>query len=344
MHSGTGGTASSSGSGGSTSGGGGGSDCTSTTSLDHCGACNQPCDPQNANGATCETGSCSYGSCWAGFGDCDGDEANGCETDLGTDIDHCGECEHLCVDDLANVMGAACTNGVCDYTDCAPMFADCDGNTTNGCEEPANTMQNCGGCGVACAPQNVSGPINCNSGVCDYGSCLAPFDDCDGDANNGCEIDTSSDTAHCGGCNSPCVSPETCNGGTCGTGCFSTSDVVQQGTQPIQSTRCDSVTGGGFTCINPTITYGNVTTGVPSQHGNNNYPLWCQQLGCSGFVSVNYGNRSYTAPWGKLFWTIGYDDNNTPHWCDWQDGLWYNQTLDDHPAPDGNAIVSITCN
>ncbi len=340
---GSGGQTSTSGSGGSTSGSGGGSECTSTNTLDHCGACNQPCDPDHATDPSCDNGTCTYGNCVSGFDDCDGDESNGCETEVTSHIDNCGACEEVCLDALANVMGALCTNGSCDYTDCAPLFADCDDNRQNGCELPANTMQDCGGCGLVCAPQNVSGPVNCTNAECDYGTCLPPFDDCDSDANNGCEIDTSSDNANCGTCGNPCVSPETCAGGICAAGCFSTSDVVQQGTQYNQSTRCDAVSNGGYTCTNPTITYGNVTTGVPAQHSNNNLALWCQQLGCSSFVSVTYGNRSYTAPWGKLFWCSGYDENN-PHWCDWQDGYWYNQSLGNHPSPDGNAIVSITCN
>jgi hypothetical protein len=66
-----------------------------------------------------------------------------------------------------------------------------------------DTLENCGECGVECAPANASG-ATCATGVCQYTSCIAPFDDCDGDADNGCEADLSSDPLHCSACNAGC--------------------------------------------------------------------------------------------------------------------------------------------
>ena len=128
-------------------------------------------------------------------------------------------------------------------------------------------------------------------------------------------------------------------------GCFRVSDVQQNGPQKPQFTSCQSIANNGYTCINPLVRYGNVPDGVPAQHSNDDFATWCQQLGCKGYVanSVVYGNRSYNAPFGKLFWCSGYDEPAVK-WCDWQDGYWYNQSLDYHPAEDGLAIVSITCN
>lgn len=125
-------------------------------------------------------------------------------------------------------------------------------------------------------------------------------------------------------------------------GCFRVADVQQVGPN-MQFTSCQSIANNGFTCNNPLIRYGNVPDGIPAQHGNDDFPAWCKQLGCKGFVNVTYGNRDYTKPYGKLFWCSGYDEN-TPHWCDWQDGFWLNQQLDYHPAQDGQAITQITCN
>jgi hypothetical protein len=104
------------------------------------------------------------------------------------------------------------------------------------------------------------------------------------------------------------------------------------------------VTNNGFTCVNPLIRYGNVPDGVPAMHVNDDFPTWCKQLGCKGYVanSVQYGTRSFLAPFGKLFWCTGYDEA-APKWCDWQDGTWYNQQLDYHTASN-DAITSITCN
>ncbi len=45
--------------------------------------------------------------CPSGTGDCDGDTSNGCETDLTTDAEHCGACDHDC-------LGGACVASMCE--------------------------------------------------------------------------------------------------------------------------------------------------------------------------------------------------------------------------------------
>jgi hypothetical protein len=45
----------------------------------HCGTCGTVCNPQHTTGAGCVQGTCGYGTCAAGFFDCDGDPTNGCE-------------------------------------------------------------------------------------------------------------------------------------------------------------------------------------------------------------------------------------------------------------------------
>ncbi len=54
-----------------------------------------PCDLANAD-ATCSEGACSIGGCADGYDDCDDKPGNGCEIDLTSDIDNCGECGHEC--------------------------------------------------------------------------------------------------------------------------------------------------------------------------------------------------------------------------------------------------------
>jgi hypothetical protein len=49
----------------------------------------------------------SPGACVAGFADCNGDPADGCETSLQTDGAHCGACDRSC-------LGQACSAGLCD--------------------------------------------------------------------------------------------------------------------------------------------------------------------------------------------------------------------------------------
>ena len=130
--------------------------------------------------------------------------------------------------------------------------------------------------------------------------------------------------------------------GVCAPGKFATSFCLQVGTKS-QYTRCSSVADGGKTCINPEIKYGNVPGGVPAQHPGTDFPKWCQQLGFAGWSGqVSYGNRPCLSPKGKLFGWTGYDEPGW-HWCDWQDGVWYNQALNYQQCNDGAEITSITC-
>ena len=105
-----------------------------------------------------------------------------------------------------------------------------------------------------------------------------------------------------------------------------------------QYTRCGSLADNGNTCIDPEIKYGTVEGGLPKQHSGNNYNTWCQQLGAQGFTTYATGSRSGYA----LFGCSSYDESIW-HWCDWQDGYWYNQNLDSFQTS-SDYITSITCN
>ncbi|HKU41732.1 MAG TPA: hypothetical protein VJR89_26425 [Polyangiales bacterium] len=77
------------------------------TSTSHCGACGEACS--NAHGTTsCAAGSCAP-LCSSGWGDCDTDTKNGCETALNT-VGNCGMCGRICP---ANGGTAVCSSGVC---------------------------------------------------------------------------------------------------------------------------------------------------------------------------------------------------------------------------------------
>jgi len=184
------------------------------TDAAHCGNCATNCVSKilNATGVLCNNGGCDYASCNMGFADCDGNRANGCEVNLNTDVAHCGTCNTNCNTNVVNANGVACNgSGVCTYTiGCsAPNFADCDGNKANGCEVNTNTdTTHCGSCSTNCNTTvvNANG-IACNgSGICTYtGSCSAAnFADCDGNKANGCEVNTNTDTTHCGSCTTNC--------------------------------------------------------------------------------------------------------------------------------------------
>ncbi|MBL8680772.1 MAG: hypothetical protein JNK05_16455 [Myxococcales bacterium] len=124
----------------------------------HCGACGRPCSFPNAT-ASCVGGACVLGTCNSGFANCDGNPANGCETNTQTSADNCGGCGRVCA--LANAM-AACSAGACVLGPCVPNFGNCDGIPANGCEQSLRTLFHCGECGQFC------GDLPCGTeGRCD---------------------------------------------------------------------------------------------------------------------------------------------------------------------------------
>ena len=150
----------------------------------NCGTCGYVC----AIGQQCNQGACvldtdggDAGACGPGFGDCDGDVTNGCETYLGSNENNCGACGQVCAG------GQVCVNGACgsawDGGACGQGFGDCDGDVTNGCETYLMfDKNNCGACGVACA-----GTEACVSGVCTVPATDAGPATCDVFTNDGCQ-------------------------------------------------------------------------------------------------------------------------------------------------------------
>ncbi len=96
----------------------------------NCGACGTTCALPRASGF-CTGGNCRVGTCDPGFGDCDYQSPNGCETDVLTDENHCGGCARRCV-----LFGAraACVDGRCAVASCLSGYSDCDRMAANGCE------------------------------------------------------------------------------------------------------------------------------------------------------------------------------------------------------------------
>lgn len=129
--------------------------CASSTPGNCCGvACRTGA---HASAATCAAGRCGL-VCEAGFGDCDGDAANGCEVDMIASPANCGACGAACRE--APGIGAQCVMSRCVLA-CPFRTGDCDGMVANGCEVNLNTAENCGACGVVCPAGRT-----CSAGVC----------------------------------------------------------------------------------------------------------------------------------------------------------------------------------
>jgi hypothetical protein len=117
--------------------------------VDHCGTCGRSCALPNAAGPRCLAGQCSPLMCESYFGNCDGDAANGCETNLSYTANHCATCGHVC--SPFPHAAPACVLTACALGACDPGWDDCNKNPSDGCEvnlatEPAN----CGACLHAC--------------------------------------------------------------------------------------------------------------------------------------------------------------------------------------------------
>jgi len=141
--------------------------------------------------------------------------------DTQTDPANCGDCGKDC-DTLPNVEpgSATCEAGLCVITTCVADQADCDQDSSNGCETNTTTGQNCGACGTVCASPTPYCAADPDTGA--Y-ACVAA---CPKSTPTLCDtscVDTETDLDHCGACDAACPSVEngepTCTAGMCGFDC-----------------------------------------------------------------------------------------------------------------------------
>ncbi len=187
--------------------------CESTVANDvaHCGGCDTECPEDAGKTAYCLDGECGQTTCDPGFGNCNGDPGDGCEQDLTSDITSCGRCGGLC--SVAHGTPACDPDDGCVVSDCDGGWANCnsdnsDGGYDDGCEvNTDDSVDNCGACGNKCSAAN--GTATCVDGECQVMGCQTGYGDCDGDYDNGCERQISTDKDSCGGCGSAGVQCDT---------------------------------------------------------------------------------------------------------------------------------------
>jgi hypothetical protein len=171
--------------------------CADSTSVNSCGTSCTPCQVANATPA-CTGGNCAIAMCNAGYADCDGNPATGCEASLNSPS-HCGSCTNVC--NLPNAT-AGCNGGTCVIAACQGGYADCNNIAADGCEKNLNTdPQNCGGCGRPCTGNQICGGGTC---ACPTGTTLC----------GGTCVNETSDANNCGACGHSCLGG-TCSGGLC---------------------------------------------------------------------------------------------------------------------------------
>jgi hypothetical protein len=115
-----------------------------------CGDCGTACAQLPNAIPACEGGDCQL-DCAEGYASCNGDEPDddGCETNVLTDVMHCGGCEGLntaCPSrDNAETF---CDDGICAFR-CMDGFLNCNESMTDGCETPIG-KDDCYACDNAC--------------------------------------------------------------------------------------------------------------------------------------------------------------------------------------------------
>lgn len=193
------------------------------TDAKNCGGCGLACAP----GVECIEGSCG---CPPGQVAC-----NGKCVDLTSDDANCGACGFACAANPPDAgtppdqMFYGCGSGTCRTLKCQAGRGDCNDDLSDGCEVSLtakdangfNDPNNCGGCGIVCAPNEKcfqvfgQGAIKCQcptgQTICGAGSCA----------------NLQTDINNCGSCGYRCggIPPygqglhATCERGRCGLAC-----------------------------------------------------------------------------------------------------------------------------
>lgn len=139
------------------------------TQPENCGGCGIVCDEPDRSLRTCAGSVCDF-SCEDGFGNCNGDAADGCEVAVSNTVTDCGSCGNVCEGGNA---AWACEASAC-VPSCNTGFDNCNSDISDGCEaELASDSANCGGCNMACDGMCVDGVCDpvVDVGISEYRGC-----------------------------------------------------------------------------------------------------------------------------------------------------------------------------
>ena len=135
-----------------------------------------------------------------------------------SDPDHCGTSCTPC-EVPANAV-ATCDGVECGYR-CDEDYSDCNGESEDGCEaETSFDPEHCGHCDTSCLRDNAY--VECVEANCIFLGCEVNWRDCNDDmsepGSDGCEIDITQNSSHCGRCYNQCSIPHgisQCENKTC---------------------------------------------------------------------------------------------------------------------------------
>lgn len=155
-------------------------------------------------------------ACAAGFADCDGNQANGCEADLRTP-ENCGRCAVRCSEPTPLCSPTAIGDGGGPQYQCAsgcsaPNATRCG----TMCIDTRTDARHCGSCGHACPVPALGGSAFCSLGFCGA-SCPTGLFLCGGRCVDPHDANTCGAT--CTPCTAPAHASPTCDGNECGFVC-----------------------------------------------------------------------------------------------------------------------------
>ena len=160
-----------------------GKDCTKTSTTKLCSnkICTSSCptDQENCNGFCINKGatnvvSCNNNSiqCKDGYGNCDGNVANGCEVNINNDNAHCRGCNQKCeTTTISNSASVQCTKDGCIATSCKEGYVP----SSDGKKCVESGELNC--CGAKCTncytqyPNMDTGECNASTSTCTLRTC-----------------------------------------------------------------------------------------------------------------------------------------------------------------------------
>jgi hypothetical protein len=215
-------------------------------------------------------------ACFGVGGDCNdldpGALAGEQEICNGRDDDCDGVRDEACVECTLDVHcgGRRCIGNVCE-TECGAAGGCPDGRTCcdDVCVDTDSSSVNCGACGTSCLL--FSAFPGCEAGDCTVSRCRSPFEDCDGVADNGCEIDTTRSTLHCGACGRMCALPHAnatcaeraCRVSSCEVGWGDCNGIPDDGCEVDLRTDAANCGGCAFACLgDATVSTAACTAGV----------------------------------------------------------------------------------
>ena len=296
------------------------------------GACTCPQEQPDVCGSVClnfdvvNVESCDNGTikkCKDGYADVDKNINNGCEVNLNTDNDHCGEVNNKCTN------GRTCQNKVCkyptDYAYCDDKCVDpktdpkyCGNNTS--CESLTDCTANSvnklcisGACASSCPTDqpNVCGSFCLNFGAVNIKNCTGNvieceinFSDEDKSIENGCEVNLLTDNKYCGKDKIECTNGRTCQAGSClcPTGLvYCNNECIDPVTDPYfcgVDAKCNNGNNCTSNAVNKLCSGRKCTSSCPSDQPNT-----CSSY-CVNFEKLNIDNCAD----GKIKCKSGYAD------------------------------------